>query len=51
MDDDAKKLQLLNGSKGEITIADDGITIRFGSTKVVIDDSGVSINDTAFKVS
>jgi len=51
MDDDAKKLQLLNGSKGEITIADDGITIRFGNTKVVIDDSGVSINDTAFKVS
>lgn len=51
MDDDAKKLQLLNGSKGEITIADDGITIKFGSTKVVINDSGVSINDTAFRVS
>jgi uncharacterized protein involved in type VI secretion and phage assembly len=50
-DDDATKLQILNGSSGEITIADDGITIRFGQTKLVVNDTGVSINDTAFTVS
>jgi hypothetical protein len=51
MDDDGKKLSLLNGSKGEITIADDGITLKFGQTKVVLDDGGVSVNDTAVKIS
>lgn len=50
LDDDDTKLKLLNGDKGEITIAKDGITIRFGSTKIVLDDSGVAINGTAMTV-
>ncbi|OGO54598.1 MAG: hypothetical protein A2V85_03050 [Chloroflexi bacterium RBG_16_72_14] len=50
LDDDAKEIRLLSGSRAEITIADDAITLRFGQTKVVIDDGGVSINDTAFRV-
>ena len=50
LDDDATKLKLLNGDDAEVTLATDGITIRFGSTKVVVDRSGVSINDTTFKV-
>ena len=51
MDDDAKELKLLHGTKGEITMSDDGITIRFGSSTITLDDGGVSVNDMAFKVS
>jgi hypothetical protein len=50
MDDAGKKIQLLHTSKAEITLSDSAITIRFGQTKVVLDDAGVTVNDGAFKV-
>jgi len=50
LDDDGSKLQLLNGDDAEITLGTSNVTIRFGTTKVVVDRSGVSINDTTFKV-
>ena len=50
LDDDAKKIQLLHASKGEITMSQTSITIKFGQSSIVLDDSGVAINGQALKV-
>lgn len=50
MDDGAKEIQLLHGTKGEITMTDSGITLRFGRAKIELSDSGVAINGTALEV-
>jgi len=50
LDDAAKKIQLIHTTKGEITLADDSITIKFGKASIVLDAQGVSINGTALKV-
>jgi uncharacterized protein involved in type VI secretion and phage assembly len=50
LDDDSQQLQLCNGDDSEITMTTSDITIRIGQTKIVLDSSGVSINDGALKV-
>jgi hypothetical protein len=50
LDDDGKKIQLLHTDKSEVTLSDSSITLRFQQTKIVLDASGVTINDSAFKV-
>jgi hypothetical protein len=50
MDDDAKELKLLHGTKGEITMSQKGITLKFGSNKIELTDVGIALNGTAFKV-
>jgi hypothetical protein len=50
LDDDSQTLQLLNGDDAEITMTTSDITIRLGQTKLVLDSTGVSINDGALQV-
>lgn len=50
LDDASKKLQLLHPGGGELTMTDNDITLKIGSTKIVLSASGVAINDTSFKV-
>ena len=50
LDDKNRKLQLLHPGGGEITMTDSEITIKLGSAKIALSAAGVSINDTAFKV-
>jgi hypothetical protein len=49
-DDKSKKLQLLHPGGGELTMTDNDVTLKFGSTSIVLSASGAAINDTAFKV-
>jgi uncharacterized protein involved in type VI secretion and phage assembly len=50
LDDAGRKIQLLHCTKGEITLAETSITIKFGPSSIVLDDTGVAINGTALKV-
>jgi uncharacterized protein involved in type VI secretion and phage assembly len=50
MDEQNNKIQILHPSGGEFTITDTDITIKTGSSKIVLSASGVSINDGAFEV-
>ena len=51
LDDEGSKLQLLHSGGAEFTMSDNDITLKVGSTKIVISSSGVDINNGAFKVS
>ena len=50
LDDDASKVQLLHAGGAELTMTDSDITLKIGSTKIVLSSSGVSINNGAFEV-
>jgi hypothetical protein len=50
LDDKAKEIRLLHGTTGEITMSDNGILIRFGSTKIELKNSGITLNNTSLKV-
>ncbi len=50
LDDKEKKLQLLNSGGSEITMTDNDITIKIGSTQIVLSAAGVNINNGAFEV-
>src|SRR6266498_2215290 len=50
LDDSAKTIRLIHTAKGEITLAEDSISIIFGQSSIVLDSSGVAINGTALKV-
>lgn len=50
LDDENSKLQLLHSGGAEFTMTDNEITIKIGSTKIVLSSSGVNINDGAFEV-
>ena len=51
LDDAQKKLQLLHPGGAEITLTDSDITLRVGSTKLVLSAAGIDMNNGAFKVS
>jgi uncharacterized protein involved in type VI secretion and phage assembly len=52
LDDDNKKIVIKHGSGPSITLEENAIRIQLDEQKkIVIDSSGVKINDTAFKVS
>src|SRR5262245_2278263 len=51
LDDAQKKLQLLHPGGAEITMTNSDITLKIGSTKIVLSSAGVDINNGAFKVS
>jgi uncharacterized protein involved in type VI secretion and phage assembly len=49
LDDGDKKIRILN-ARGEITLAEDAITIKFGQARIVLNSAGVAINNTSFRV-
>jgi uncharacterized protein involved in type VI secretion and phage assembly len=50
LDDVENKLQLLHSGGAEITMTNNDITLKIGSSKVVLSASGVNINNGAFEV-
>ncbi len=50
LDDDGKKLQLLHSGGSEITMTNNEIKLKIGSTQIVLSASGVNINNGAFEV-
>jgi uncharacterized protein involved in type VI secretion and phage assembly len=50
LDDDAKEIKILHGTKGEITLSESGITIRFGRNSIKLADDGIKLNEMALKV-
>jgi uncharacterized protein involved in type VI secretion and phage assembly len=50
LDDAAKKLQLLHSKEAELTMTDNDITLKIGSSQVVLSKNGVSINNGALEV-
>lgn len=50
LDDNAKKLQFIHSGGAEITMTDNDITLKIGSTQIVLSASGVNINNGAFEV-
>jgi uncharacterized protein involved in type VI secretion and phage assembly len=49
-DEDGSLIQLKHSSGGEITMTDTDITIKIGSSQIVLSASGVDINNGAFTV-
>lgn len=50
LDDEAKKLQLLHPGGAEFTMTDNDITLKIGSSQIVLSSSGVSVNNGALEV-
>ena len=50
LDDDKKELKLLHSGGAEITMTDNGITLKIGSAQIVLSANGVNINNGAFEV-
>lgn len=50
LDDDKKEIRIIHSDGAEIAMTDSGITLKVGSTKVILSGSGVDINDGTFKV-
>lgn len=50
LDDDAGKLQLLHSGGAELTMTDSDITLKIGSSQIVLSASGVSVNNGALEV-
>jgi hypothetical protein len=50
LDDDGNKIQLLHADGAELTLGSSEITLKIGSSKIVLSSSGVSINDGALEV-
>ena len=50
LDDAQSQLQLLHSGGAEITMTDSDITLKIGSTRIVLSASGVNINNGAFEV-
>jgi uncharacterized protein involved in type VI secretion and phage assembly len=50
LDDEAKKIQLLHSGGAELTMTDNDITLKIGSSQIVLSASGVSVNDGALEV-
>jgi hypothetical protein len=50
LDDKAREIRLEHGTAGEITMSDAGILIRFGSAKIELGNSGITLNGLALKV-
>ena len=50
LDDEGDKLQLLHSGGAELTMTSNDITLKIGSTQIVLSSAGVSINNGAFEV-
>jgi uncharacterized protein involved in type VI secretion and phage assembly len=50
LDDDENRVQLLHARGAELTMTEDDITLKIGSTQIVLSSSGVNINNGAFEV-
>jgi uncharacterized protein involved in type VI secretion and phage assembly len=50
LDDGAQTITITDSSNNKITLASDGITLERGSSKVVMSDTSVSVNDGAMEV-
>jgi len=50
LDEEENKMQLLHPDGAEITMTDSDITLKIGSTQIVLSSSGVNINNGAFEV-
>ena len=51
LDDEAKKLQLLHSGGAELTMTDNDITLKIGSSQIVLSNTGgVSVNNGALEV-
>jgi uncharacterized protein involved in type VI secretion and phage assembly len=50
LDDEAEKLQLRHSGGAEFTMTNSDITLKIGSTRIVLSASGVNINNGAFEV-
>jgi hypothetical protein len=50
LDDDNKQLQISHPGGGEITMTDDGVTIKFGSQTIELKSDGIDLNGGALKV-
>jgi uncharacterized protein involved in type VI secretion and phage assembly len=51
MDDDAGSVTIQDSNDNTVTLDSSGLTLERGGQKVVISDSGISLNDGAFEVS
>lgn len=50
LDDEGGNLQLVHSGGAEFTMTDNDITLKIGSTQIVLSSSGVSVNNGAFEV-
>lgn len=50
LDDDGQSITLTDASNNKVTLSSDGITLERGANKIVVGDSGVSVNDGALEV-
>jgi phage baseplate assembly protein gpV len=50
LDDEAQTITLTDSSNNKVTLSSDGITLERGSSKVLVSDSKVSVNDGAMEV-
>jgi uncharacterized protein involved in type VI secretion and phage assembly len=50
LDDEAERLQLLHPGGAELTMTNNDITLKIGSTRIVLSASGVSVNNGALEV-
>ena len=50
LDDDGGKVQLLHSGGAELTMTGDSITIKIGSSQIVLNASGVSVNNGNLEV-
>ena len=51
LDDDGGSLRLIHSGGAELTMTDSDITLKIGSSQIVLSASGVDINNGALKVS
>lgn len=50
LDDESSKLQLIHAGGAELTMTDNDITLKIGSTQIVMSSTGVNVNNGAFEV-
>lgn len=50
LDDNENRVQLLHSAGAELTLTDNNITLKIGSTQIVLSSNGVNINNGAFEV-
>ena len=50
LDDNENRVQLLHADGAELTMTDSDITLKIGSTQIVLSSSGVNVNNGAFEV-
>jgi hypothetical protein len=51
LDDANQELRLLHAGGAELTMTNTDITLKIGSTQIVLSSTGVDVNNGAFKIS